>query len=285
MGSRARWRLVFVLVGTAGWSVAAGCSSFSGESEPAPAPAAEAGADATPETAAPADAATPFCSSEAGAGALLCADFDEGPVNAKWQGAFVHGGKVELTTSDRSAPNAFLSTVDSFPPFLIADPDAGDGGSLVPFGAAVLTTSLGRGGAPGAVLEFDMRLDELPGAEDGGPSGGDLAVIGFDVAKQSVSLSFFGKQLYLSAKDPQSTLIDGVPVAPPSPPRWFHVRLATDFSGTAAQLSFDGILVATLTQSIKSSAVGIIVDLGAAGSATTGKAIVAYDNVTVRLLP
>lgn len=286
-----QYRRAFVALGlAASWGVATACSSFSGDSSPA-ASSDEAGADA-PASVEAGDASTAarFCKTGDASAALFCADFDEGPVDAGWQLPFVIGGKLETTPSDRSAPNALLATIDTFPPFPAADagvdPDAGEGGTdAPPYGVAVLSTTLGRGFATGAVLELDMRIDELPSVQDGSLTGGLLTSMGFDIDAQAVSFSFYEGKYYFVVHDPA---IKGggntIEVQVPSPPRWFHVRMLTHFDGSAAELSFDGIQVAFSPQGLSSTLVGLILDVGPSASGTTGKARIAYDNVTLTLL-
>jgi hypothetical protein len=284
-------RALLALGLAASWGIATACSSFSGDSSPAP--TSEAGADASTSVeageAGDASTAARFCKTDAAAAAAFCADFDEGPVDAGWQLPYVIGGKLETTPSDRSAPNALLATVDTFPLLPTPDagaPDAGEGGTDgQPYGVAVLSTTLGRGAASGAVLELDMRIDELPTAPDGSLAGGLMAAMGFDIDHQAVTFSFFQGRYFFVVHDPAITGgAMNFEVQVPSPPRWFHVRMMTRFDGSIADLSFDGIQVATTPQGLSSTLVGLVIDVGPSATATTGKARIAYDNVTLTLL-
>lgn len=267
------------------WGIGTACSSFSGDSTPPP---SEAGADAPgsveASTSNDATASTRFCKTGDAAVAAFCADFDDGPVDAGWPLTFVTGGHLETTPSDRSAPNALLATVDSF---VLVPTDAGadaEAGAAQPFGSAVLSTTLGRGGKTGAVLDLDMRIDELPPLLDGSVTGAVLATMGFDADTQVTSLSYYEGKYYFAVRDPS---IKGgevlVEVAVPRPPRWFHVRMVTHFDGSSAELLFDGIQVAA-AQGLASPLLGLFVGVGPSLSTLSGKARVAYDNVTLTLL-
>ena len=292
MPSGVTWRILALVSVATGWGIAAGCSSFAGDS--APNPSEEAGTDAPAAVEAAVDAGdggARFCKTGAAATATFCADFDDGPLDAGWQlPPYERGGTLATTPSDRSPPNAMLATVDTFPPLSAADAgDAGDAGSDPSdlFALAVLSTTLGRGVAQGARLEFDIRIDELPTTEDGGVSGGQLASLGFDPKnRQAVALGFYNGLLSLTVSDP--SLATGptiLPVALPSTSSWFHVKISCAFNGGSAALSFDGIQVASTPQGINTDKVGIFLDIGAVAAATTGKARVAYDNVVLTLLP
>lgn len=290
MRSGISWRLVVLLAVPAAWGLAVGCSTFSGDS-PAAEPD-EAGSEAAPPVEAggtgdAADAAARFCKTGDASMAAFCADFDDGPLDAGWQLPYTSGGRLELTSSDRSPPNALLATVDMFPPFLsgdAGDPDAGEAG-VTPYGVAILSTSIGRIAASGARFELDIRIDELPTTTDGGHSGGQLALMGIDPETQSVAFSFFDGGFFFVVHDP--AIAGGTTtlrVSPPSAPGWFHVQLITAFDGTGAAISFNGIMVAATSMGIKSDSAGLVIQVGPAGSATLGKAQVAYDNVTLTLL-
>ena len=281
------WRVVPFLSIAVGWGIAAGCSSFAENPTPEPLEAgtdAPAAVEAAVEAAV--DAAVPrFCKTGDATAALFCADFDEGPLDAGWQAQLVDSGGLATTASDRSPPNALLSTIDMFPRL----PDGGDGGDAADIGFyafALLSTSVGRGFASGAVLEFDLRLDELPQTEDGGTSVGQLVSMGFDAqGKQSVALDFFQGSLYFRNNDPG--IQDGtnsLSVLRPSAPGWFHVEMKTAFDGSGAVLSFNGVPVAAATRGISTDKPGLFLNVGLASAATSGKARVAYDNVTVTLL-
>jgi hypothetical protein len=285
MRSRISWRFVVLLALPVAWGIAVGCSSFSGDS-PASAPS-EAGLEAAlpVETGGAIDAAARFCKTGDASTAVFCADFDEGPVEAGWPIQYTLGGRLELTPSDRSPPNALLATVDTFPPLPVNDAgDAGDAGPT-PYGVAVLSTSVGRLGAGGARLELDIRIDELPTALDGGAAGGQLASVGINSDTQSVAFSFFQGGFFLVVHDP--SIAGGtttLQVNPPSAPGWFHVELLTAFDGSGAALFFNGVRVATAPQGIKSESAGLLIEVGPAGAGALGKARVAYDNVTLTLL-
>lgn len=288
MPSGVTWRILALVSVATGWGIAAGCSSFAGDS--APNPSEEAGTDA-PAAGDAGDGGARFCKTGAAATAIFCADFDDGPLDAGWQlPPYTRGGTLATTPSDRSPPNAMLATVDTFPPLPAADAgDAGDAGSDPSdlFGLAVLSTTLGRGVAQGASLELDIRIDELPTTEDGGASGGQLASLGFDPTnRQAVAFGFYKGLLSLTVSDP--SLATGptiLPVALPSTSSWFHVKISCAFNGGSAALSFNGIQVASTPQGIDTDKVGIFLDIGAVAAATTGKARVAYDNVVLTLLP
>ena len=292
MRSSISWRAFVLVAAPAALAVAVGCSSFSSDDSPSPAPE-EAGTETSVLPVEAGEASPPavrFCKRGDASTALFCADFDEGPVEMGWQLPFTSGGSLATTPSDRSPPNALLATVDTFPPLpdLDAGGDAGDAGGGsdgTPFGVALLSTTLGRGAANGASLEFDLRLDEIPAAEDGGPSGGQLASLGFDLQRQAVSLSFFQGGYFFVVHDPG--IKDGTtsfPIGVPTTPGWFHVRMVTAFDGSGAGLYLNGIPVAAADKGIDSRGVGLVLNIGPSGSATKGKARVAYDNVTVTLL-
>ena len=267
----------------AAWAIALGCSSFSGDS-PAPTPD-EAGTEAAPPVEAggadAADAAARFCKTGDASTAAFCADFDDGPLVAGWQLQYTSGGRLELTPSDRSPPNALLTTVETFP--LYPSGDAGDAGTI-PYGAAGLSTSVGRIGAGGAHLEFDMRIDELPTAADGGVAGGQLASVGINTGTQTVAFAFYQGGFFLVVHDP--SIVSGTATVQVNPPSggWFHVQLVTAFDGTGAALLFNGVPVANTPSGIKSDSAGVLIEVGPAGSGTIGKARIAYDNVTLTLL-
>ncbi len=276
------WRVVAFLSVAVGWGIAVGCSSFSEQSTPEP---LEAGTDAPSVVEAAVDAAAArFCTTGDATAALFCADFDEAPLDAGWQLQFVNGGALATTPSDRSPPNALLTTIDTFPA-LPDGGDAGDAGDVSFFSFALLSTTVGRGFANGAVLEFDLRLDELPHTEDGGTSVGQVVSMGFDTpGTQAVAVDFFQGSLYFRINDPgieNGTV--SLPVATPSAPGWFHVEMKTAFDGSGAALSFNGVPVAAAPRSISTDKLGILLNLGLAGAATSGKARVAYDNVTLTL--
>jgi hypothetical protein len=187
------------------------------------------------------------------------------------------GGTLTTTPSDRSPPNALLATITRFDTL---PPDAG----VSNYGAAILATSLGRGGAGAASLELDIRIDELP-TTDAGTAGGLLAAIAFDINTQSANLGFQGGALYFVMQDP--TLAGGRAIFPvPALPAgtWFHVRMVARFDGSGGDLFFNGVLVASAPKGMGSANIGLIVDVGATASATGGQARVAYDNVTLTLL-
>ena len=287
MRSGLSWRVVALLSVSVGWGIAAGCSSFSETSTPEP---LEAGTDAPVAVEAAAEAAAArFCKTGDATAALFCADFDEGPLDAGWQLQFISGGALATTPSDRSPPNALLTTLETFPPL----PDGGDAGDAADAGSdpaslfafALLSTTVGRGLANGAVLEFQLRLDELPNTGDGGVSFGQVASMGFDTAgKQSVALDFVQGSLRFRVNDPgvENGSVS-VPVATPSAPGWFHVRMQTAFDGSGGELAFNGVPVAVAPKSISTDKLGILLNVGLAAAATSGKARVAYDNVTLTL--
>jgi len=286
------WRLFVLLAAPAAWGVAVGCSSFSGEASPVATPD-EAGTETSVLPVEAGEASPPvarFCKTGDASTALFCADFDDGPVTTGWQNPFMNGGTFGTTPSDRSPPNALLATVDTFPllPDLDAGSDSGDAGGgsdNTPYGVAILSTSLGRGVANGASLEFDIRLDELPTGDDGGVVGGQLAALRLDSDARAVSLSFFQGVFFFVVRDPSLTGgASSIPVGVPTTPGWFHVRMVTAFDGSGAGLYLNGIPVAGTDKGIHSPSVGLLLDIGPSATATHGKARIAYDNVTVTLL-
>lgn len=284
-------RVAVLVAASTAWAIAVGCSSFSGDSPPeAPAPL-EAGIETSaPVEAAASDAAPPaprFCKTGDASTAAFCADFDEGPVDMGWTDPFISGGNFAITPSDRSAPNAFLATVDTFPTLDAGDGgDAGDAGPLTPpFSAALLATSILRRGATAAKLEFDIRLDELPTAVLGGIATGQLASMGLERDTRRVTLSFVNRSLYFVIVDP--ALSSGnitIPLGSPVGPGWFHVEMVTTFDGTGAVLAFNGVAVAAETKGINDSTDDtVFVDVGPAATATKGAARISYDSVVLNL--
>jgi hypothetical protein len=267
------WRVAFLTSVFAACGIAVGCTSFGGDAATATT-AADAGSDGPALV--DAIAAPRFCKTGDAATALFCADFDDGLPTAGWQLPVIAGGTLTTTPSERSAPNALLATITRFDPLPDASASAG-------YGAALLSTSVGRGVAGGASLELDLRIDELP-TTDGGTAGGLLAAMAFDINTQSVNLGFQGGALYFVMQDP--SLAGGralFPVKPPAAGSWFHVRMVARFDGSGADLFFNGIPVANAPKGMGSAAVGLILDVGATASATGGQARVAYDNVTLTL--
>jgi hypothetical protein len=270
-------RRVVVALLTGCWALAVACSTFDASESQPTLPEAGSGSDASPDSA-PVPDATPtadggrFCDSTKDAS--FCADFDVGDLTSGFTPFVTDSGSVARIDSSQSPPNALLSVAEATgkPPL---DAAADDGGGSV---AALVVNVVRPVTSPGAALDVDVRLDELPVVDGGFAS---VLSLGFTTGTQAVTLVASGSGMVLVIADP-SLPKRGVfvPVAPTSATGWIHLRLEVSFVGAGTRLFIDKVLASDTPNALKSNASGYSVTIGVFARAEN-RAKVAYDNVVV----
>lgn len=241
----------------------AACSSLK-NADPAPpdaeSPDAVAEGDAPPESSSP--DATPdggrFCQRT---DASFCADFDFGQLTAGWEPlttGFV--GAIGATPSNRSAPNALLSTAGPY-----------DGGASAVLFRRVAHTA---GVRPVVTLDLDVRVDEVSGT-----ASASVASLGFPGTTELVTLQATPNALALTIVDPEGG-VTSQPLSRPAGSAWFHLQIEVTLGGSL-RVRVDGATSFTGTTPLADRSAAVVVGVGAAVTSSEARANIAYDNVVI----
>lgn len=222
--------------------------------------------DAIASNDAPEDSATSDAKPDGGrfcqrTDASFCADFDFGQLTAGWEPlttGFV--GSIGATPSDRSAPNALLST---------AGPSDG-GASAVLFRRVAHTTGV----RPVVTLDLDVRVDELAGA----PSA-TLASLGYPGTNELVTIQATPSALAISLTDADGG-VTGQAIPRASGSAWFHLQVEATLGGSL-RVRVDGASSFSGTSPFPDRTSDVIVGVGAVVTSSEAKANIAYDNVVI----
>lgn len=241
----------------------AACSSLK-NADPAP-PDAEV-PDAAASNDAPEDSSTSDAKPDGGrfcqrTDASFCADFDFGQLTAGWEPldtGFV--GSIGATPSDRSAPNALLSTAGPY-----------DGGASAVLFRRIAHTA---GVRPVVTLDLDVRVDEISGA-----ANASIASLGFSGTTERVTLQATPNALALTIVDPEGG-VASQPLSRPAGSAWFHVQLEATL-GASLRVRVDGATSFTGTTPLADRSAAVVVGVGAAVTGSDARANIAYDNVVI----